>query len=237
MLQRVHVWVQRVHAHVRACTWTRCVLHETLADVAAIGQLMPGTSGPDLCSNLARMLALQCFCIILFPLLSRSGTFLDGPSPHSICCRNSNKNTVMFGMSTGKLMIAPSFALGSNQCCLQDMGELEAGVGQSVYPLDRLGLPFNILRAFRRLLFLETSEVPTSPLLRELPPSVVLHHLYSRAPAALQSPHVRHNFTPAQVCTMLSMLAVSHNQLLLSHTVENAGGRIGTCCRLAAALF
>lgn len=87
------------------------------------------------------------------------------------------------------------------------MGELEAGVGQSVYPLDRLGLPFNILRAFRRLLFLETSEVPASPLLRELPPIVVLHHLYSRAPAALQSPHVRHNFTPAQVCLMLSTLA------------------------------
>ena len=99
---------------------------------------------------------------------------------------------------------------------MQDMGELEAGVGQSVYPLDRLGLPFNILRAFRRLLFLETSEVPTSPLLRELPPSVVLHHLYSRAPAALQSPHVRDNFTPAQVCAVLSMLAVMQKHLLLS---------------------
>ena len=92
------------------------------------------------------------------------------------------------------------------------MGELEAGVGQSVYPLDRLGLPFNILRAFRRLLFLETSEVPASALLRELPPSVVLHHLYSRAPAALQSPHVRHSFTPAQVCPCL--LLAMHDSFL-----------------------
>ena len=82
---------------------------------------------------------------------------------------------------------------------LQDMGELEAGVGQSIYPLDHLGLPFNMLRAFRRLLFLDTADVIGSPIVRELPPSVVLHHLCSRAPQALQSPHVRHSFTPAQV--------------------------------------
>lgn len=81
------------------------------------------------------------------------------------------------------------------------MGELEAGVGQSVYPLDHLGLPFNMLRAFRRLLFLDTAEVMGSPLVRELPASVMLHHLYSRAPAGLQSPHVRQSFTPAQVNT------------------------------------
>ena len=84
---------------------------------------------------------------------------------------------------------------------IQDMGELEAGVGQSVYPLDHLGLPFNMLRAFRQLLFLDTAEVMGSPLVRELPASVVLHHLYSRAPAELQSPHVRQSFTPAQVNT------------------------------------
>ena len=81
------------------------------------------------------------------------------------------------------------------------MGELEAGVGQSVYPLDHLGLPFNMLRAFRRLLFLDTAEVMGSPVVRELPGSVVLHHLYSRAPAELQSPHARQSFTPAQVNT------------------------------------
>ncbi len=85
------------------------------------------------------------------------------------------------------------------------MGELEAGVGQSVYPLDHLGLPFNMLRAFRRLLFLDTAEVMGSPLVRELPASVVLHHLYSRAPAELQSPHVRQSFTPAQVNTTVGL--------------------------------
>ena len=103
------------------------------------------------------------------------------------------------------------------------MGELEAGVGQSVYPLDHLGLPFNILRAFRRLLFLETRDVLASPLLKELLPSVLLHHLYSRAPDALQSPHVRHNFTPAQVCMHVDMYilhccvtALLHAQMLES---------------------
>ena len=79
------------------------------------------------------------------------------------------------------------------------MGELEAAVGQSIYPLDHLGLAFNMLRALRRLLFLDTADVMSSPLLKELPPNVVLHHLYSRAPPALQSPHVRQGFTPVQV--------------------------------------
>ncbi|DBA86122.1 hypothetical protein WJX77_008098 [Trebouxia sp. C0004] len=91
----------------------------------------------------------------------------------------------------------------------KDMGELEAGVGQSVYPLDHLGLPFNMLRAFRRLLFLDTAEVMGSPLVRELPAIVVLHHLYSRAPAELQSPHVRQSFTPAQYSLWLDQHSMS----------------------------
>ena len=83
------------------------------------------------------------------------------------------------------------------------MAELEAAVGQSIYPLDHLGLPFNMLRAFPRLLFLDTADILSSPLLSELPPSVVLHHLFSRAPATLQSPHVKQNFTPAQVALFI----------------------------------
>lgn len=88
----------------------------------------------------------------------------------------------------------------SEVCCVvQDMGELEAGVGQALYPLHSLGLPFSMVRALRRLIFMDTAEILTSPILRELPASIVLHHLYSRAPASLPSPHVRHSFTAAQV--------------------------------------
>ncbi|KAL4458763.1 hypothetical protein ABPG75_013628 [Micractinium tetrahymenae] len=80
----------------------------------------------------------------------------------------------------------------------KDLAELEAAVGQHLLPLEQLGAPARALRAFRRLLFLETTEVEGSPLLRELPRPEVLHHLYSRAPPQLESPHSRSGLTPAQ---------------------------------------
>ncbi|CAM6084183.1 unnamed protein product [Calypogeia fissa] len=70
----------------------------------------------------------------------------------------------------------------------RDMAELELVVGQSLYPVEQLGAPYHALRAFRPLIFLETSQLSGSPLLKELPLSVVLHHLYSRAPEELESP-------------------------------------------------
>ena len=87
----------------------------------------------------------------------------------------------------------------STPCPVQDMAELEAAVGQNLFPVEQLGAPFRVVRAFRPLLFLETAAVRDSPLRKELPPSVVLHHLYSRAPAELQSPHARNGLSPAQV--------------------------------------
>lgn len=81
----------------------------------------------------------------------------------------------------------------------QDMAELEAAVAQNLLPLDAAGAPARVLRALRPLLFLETAELAASPLLGALPPSVVLHHLYSRAPPGLQLPHARSGYTPAQV--------------------------------------
>ena len=42
------------------------------------------------------------------------------------------------------------------------------------------------------------SGICVSSLLQAMPASVVLHHLYSRAPQSLQSPHTRSRFTPAQ---------------------------------------
>ena len=83
--------------------------------------------------------------------------------------------------------------------CVQDMAELEAAVADYLLPVDAVGAPHRALRAFRPLLFLGARELAASPLVPALPPSVVLHHLFSRAPAALQSPHARAGFTPAQV--------------------------------------
>lgn len=81
----------------------------------------------------------------------------------------------------------------------QDMAELEAAVGQSLAPVEALGGPHRVLRAFRPLLFLDAGALAGSPLLGALPPGVALSHLFSRAPPGLQSPHQRSGFTPAQV--------------------------------------
>jgi hypothetical protein len=81
----------------------------------------------------------------------------------------------------------------------QDIAELEAAVAQNLMPLDALGPPHRLLRAFRSLLFLGTQALAAQPAVAAaLPPSILVHHLYSRAPPALQSPHTRSGYTPAQ---------------------------------------
>ncbi|KAK3243297.1 hypothetical protein CYMTET_47037 [Cymbomonas tetramitiformis] len=80
----------------------------------------------------------------------------------------------------------------------KDMAELEIAVGQNLYPVEQLGAQYRSLRAFRPLLFLDTAQVPSSPLLHELPISVVMHHLYTRGPKELVSPHMRAGLSPAQ---------------------------------------
>ncbi|KAL1560540.1 Conserved oligomeric Golgi complex subunit [Salvia divinorum] len=80
----------------------------------------------------------------------------------------------------------------------RDMAELELAVAQNLFPVEQLGAPYRSLRAFRPVLFLETSQLGSSPLLQDLPPSVILHHLYSRGPEELQSPLQRNKLTPLQ---------------------------------------
>ncbi|KAG6466229.1 conserved oligomeric Golgi complex subunit 5-like [Zingiber officinale] len=78
----------------------------------------------------------------------------------------------------------------------RDMAELEHAVGQNLFPVEQLGAPYRALRAFRPIIFLETDQLAGSPLLKDLPPSVILHHLYSRAPDELQSPLQSNQLTP-----------------------------------------
>ncbi|KAJ0668490.1 putative oligomeric Golgi complex subunit 5 protein [Helianthus annuus] len=80
----------------------------------------------------------------------------------------------------------------------RDMAELELAVGQNLFPVEQLGAPYRALRAFRPVIFLEMSQLNGSPLLQDLPPSVILHHLYSRAPNELQSPMQRNKLSPLQ---------------------------------------
>jgi hypothetical protein len=63
----------------------------------------------------------------------------------------------------------------------KDMAELQAGVGQGLWPLEGLGPAVRCLRGFRALLFVEDAALDASaPPLRDLPPGVALHHLFSR---------------------------------------------------------
>ena len=80
----------------------------------------------------------------------------------------------------------------------KDAAELEAAVEQHLLPAEALGAPLRALRGFRRLLFVETPDVPGAAALRDVPPAVAAHHLFSRGPPALESPHVGAKLTPAQ---------------------------------------
>ncbi|KAK8941897.1 hypothetical protein KSP40_PGU012215 [Platanthera guangdongensis] len=80
----------------------------------------------------------------------------------------------------------------------RDMAELELAVSQNLFPVEQLGAPYRALRSFRPIIFLEISQLRDSSLLDDLPPSVILHHLYSRAPDELQSPMQKNRLTPLQ---------------------------------------
>lgn len=107
-------------------------------------------------------------------------------------------------------MVRPLSEVGKLQL-ISDMAELELVVGQSLFPVEQLGSSYRAFRAFKPLVFLETTDFATSPLLQELPPSVVLHHLYTRAPVELESPMKRTNHSPQQYSLWLD-----------SHTEEEA---------------
>jgi hypothetical protein len=63
----------------------------------------------------------------------------------------------------------------------KDLAELQAGVGQGLWPLEGLGPAVRCLRAFRALLFVDDGGLEAgAPPLRDLPASVALHHLFSR---------------------------------------------------------
>ncbi|KAK9691342.1 hypothetical protein RND81_09G191000 [Saponaria officinalis] len=80
----------------------------------------------------------------------------------------------------------------------RDMAELELAVGQNLFPVEQLGPPYRALRAFRPVIFLDTAQLEASPLLQDLRPSTILHHLYSRGPDELQTPMQRNKLTPIQ---------------------------------------
>ncbi|KAL9959850.1 hypothetical protein ACROYT_G033211 [Oculina patagonica] len=71
-----------------------------------------------------------------------------------------------------------------------DMAQIEFAVGPLCHKVSDLGRSYKLLRSFRPLLFQTSEDIVGNPALGEsLPHSVVLHHLFSRAPSELKSPH------------------------------------------------
>ncbi|KAG8386706.1 hypothetical protein BUALT_Bualt03G0176900 [Buddleja alternifolia] len=130
-------------------------------------------------------------------LLPSSGAILSGTE--TICTRlvRSMASRVLIFFIRHASLVRPLSESGKLRMA-RDMAELELAVAQNLFPVEQLGPPYRALRAFRPVIFLETTQLGSSPLLQDLPPSVILHHLYSRAPEDLQSPLQRNKLTPLQ---------------------------------------
>ncbi|KAE9596335.1 putative oligomeric Golgi complex subunit 5 protein [Lupinus albus] len=121
------------------------------------------------------------------------------PGTENICTRlvQSMASRVLVFFIRHASLVRPLSESGKLRMA-RDMAELELAVGQNLFPVEQLGAPYRALRAFRPLIFLETSQFASSPLLQDLPPNVILHHLYTRGPEELQSPLQRNKLTPLQ---------------------------------------
>ncbi|KAH7424625.1 hypothetical protein KP509_11G016500 [Ceratopteris richardii] len=132
----------------------------------------------------------------LLPSNAVSATPLKGDSLCAYLTRKIASRVLVFYVRHAAL-VRPLSESGKLRMA-RDMAELELAIGQNLFPVEQLGAPYRALRAFRPLIFLDTAQLGSSPLLRELPPSVVLHHLYSRGPAELESPLKSKRLTPVQ---------------------------------------
>lgn len=108
----------------------------------------------------------------------------------------------------------------------RDMAELELAVGQNLFPVEQLGAPYRALRAFRPLIFLETSQLGSAPILQDLPLSVILHHLYTRGPDELQSPLQRTKLTPLQYSLWLDSQGEDQIWKGIKATLDDYASRI-----------
>ncbi|KAL6753805.1 component of oligomeric golgi complex 5 [Haematococcus lacustris] len=118
------------------------------------------------------------------------------PSCGTVLAERMAARTLVFFVRHASL-VRPLGQAGKLQMA-KDMAELQMAVGASLYPLEQLHQPYRVLKAFRSLMFSQPDAVLVSPLLRELPPSIVVHHLFGRLPASFQAPHERSGLSPAQ---------------------------------------
>ncbi|CAN6934084.1 unnamed protein product [Brassica oleracea] len=128
-----------------------------------------------------------------------SAASANTPGTESICTRLARQmaSRVLIFYIRHASLVRPLSEWGKLRMA-RDMAELELAVGQNLFPVEQLGAPYRALRAFRPFIFLETSEMGSSPLIQDLPPSIVLHHLYTRGPDELESPMQKNRLSAKQ---------------------------------------
>lgn len=87
-----------------------------------------------------------------------------------------------------------------------DMAQLELRL-EHLMPLKTLGAPYEELRAFRHMVFLESSSVLRDATIDKVRPTNVWHHLISRAPVELQLPHQMKRWSAAKYVEWLDKSA------------------------------
>jgi hypothetical protein len=96
-----------------------------------------------------------------------------------------------------------------------DMAQIELALTPFCQKPAELGRPYRMLRSLRRLLFLEAnSSLPDSVGLGEqLPYSYALHHLFSRAPSDMASPHQLKGWTEKAYSDWMDQQTVEKDRL------------------------
>mmetsp|Transcript_14383 Transcript_14383/g.31097 ORF Transcript_14383/g.31097 Transcript_14383/m.31097 type:complete len:825 (+) Transcript_14383:68-2542(+) len=152
--------------------------------------------------------------------------FVPVPSPNVASCvstlveRMACRLLIFFVRHAS--LVRPLGQVGKLQIA-KDMAELQLCVGLNLFPLEQLGLPYRVMKAFRALLFQDTPGILSSPLLKELPASITLHHLFSRLPASVQAPHERSSLSPAQYSLWLDQHSMQEVLDSVSAALDAAG--------------
>lgn len=106
----------------------------------------------------------------------------------------------------------------------KDAGELEATVTQNLVSADQVTPALRTFKAFLRLIFLETTEIEADnhAVRRDMPAAILLHHLFSRTPSYIESPHTRLKLTPSQYSLWLDEHSEEEVMKFITGAVEAA---------------
>ncbi|KAJ9521259.1 hypothetical protein QJQ45_022970, partial [Haematococcus lacustris] len=147
------------------------------------------------------------------------------PSCGTVLAERMAARTLVFFVRHASL-VRPLGQVGKLQMA-KDMAELQMAVGASLYPLEQLHQPYRVLKAFRSLMFSQPDAVLVSPLLRELPPSIVVHHLFGRQVASSLGSAVDQPGPPLDAAARPALHHTRHNLALLPASFQAPHERSG----------